>query len=537
MFRRVTRTVAGLFSIFAAFALYAAAPSQNEPVLQEELPVFPTPGKVGFGKGVFMCTSAVRIETQGVKGPAFVSAIRDELKQFRTSATRKKGAIDLVLDSTVSIPREGYTLVVTPDQITVTASALPGLFYGKQSLLQLIRYNHGTIPACRIEDAPRMGWRGFMLDESRHFFGKQKVFQVLDRMAELKLNVFHWHLTDEPGWRIEIKRYPKLTPVGARGVWEDSTTAPQFYTQEEIREVIRYAADRNIMVVPEIDMPGHACAAGRAYPEISSGGKGRWKDFTFNPAKEETYQFLSNILTEVAALFPSPYIHIGGDEVHYGNQVWFTDPQIQAFIREKGLADEVELEHYFMRRMVDSIVSKGKTVIAWDEIVDAGISPDKAVVMWWRHDKPAQLRKALDGGYRILLTPRLPLYFDFVEHPKHVYGRHDAYTTLESVFRFTDTLAPMWKGREGQILGLQANMWTERIADERRLDYMTFPRLVAAAEVAWADPDQKDYNRFLKKLPVYLHDLDRLGIYYYDPFDPARRPEPWGPDQGATPPE
>ena len=510
---------------------------------QEER-VIPVPREVLPGTGEFRMSEVTAWHTNlsGAEKESLVNYAAAELSTGRQEWHGKdhtgKDVVFFQKISDADIHPEGYVLEVKPEIVTVSASTATGLFYGLQSLLQLMKPDERggwTVPAVTVKDSPRFGYRGFMIDVSRHFRPKEFVKKQIDAMARYKLNRLHLHLTDAAGWRIEIKRYPKLTTVGARGVWEDSTTAPQFYTQEEIREVIRYAADRNIMVVPEIDMPGHACAAGRAYPEISSGGKGRWKDFTFNPAKEETYQFLSNILTEVAALFPSPYIHIGGGEGHYGNQVWFTDPQIQAFIREKGLADEVELEHYFMRRMVDSIVSKGKTVIAWDEIVDAGISPDKAVVMWWRHDKPAQLRKALDGGYRILLTPRLPLYFDFVEHPKHVYGRHDAYTTLESVFRFTDTLAPMWKGREGQILGLQANMWTERIADERRLDYMTFPRLVAAAEVA--DPDQKDYNRFLKKLPVYLHDLDRLGIYYYDPFDPARRPEPWGPDQGATPPE
>ncbi|ECC9859834.1 beta-hexosaminidase, partial [Salmonella enterica subsp. enterica] len=224
-----------------------------------------------------------------------------------------------------------------------------------------------------------------------------------------------WHLTDEPGWRIEIKKYPKLTEIGAVGNWYDAQAAPQFYTQDDIREIVAYAAERQIMVVPEFDMPGHATAVCRAYPEVSGGGEGRWKHFTFHPCKEETYRFISDVLDEIVALFPAPYIHIGGDEVHYGNQNWFTDPEIQNFIKEKGLINETGLEHYFIRRAADLVAAKGKKMIGWDEIVDAGISPSKALVMWWRHDRKYQLLKALEQGYQVVLTPRRPLYGDFVQ--------------------------------------------------------------------------------------------------------------------------
>ena len=263
-------------------------------------------------------------------------------------------------------PDESYRLEVTQDSILIDAASAKGVFYARQALEQLARHGKGKIRCCRIYSSPRYAWRGFMLDESRHFFGKEKVKQYLDLMALLHLNVFHWHLTDEPGWRIEIKKYPKLTEIGAVGNWHDAQAAPQFYTQDDIREIVAYAAERQIMVVPEFDMPGHATAVCRAYPEVSGGGEGRWKHFTFHPCKEETYRFISDVLDEIVALFPAPYIHIGGDEVHYGNQNWFTDPEIQNFIKEKGLINETGLEHYFIRRAADLVAAKGKKMIGWD---------------------------------------------------------------------------------------------------------------------------------------------------------------------------
>lgn len=374
---------------------------------------------------------------------------------------------------------------------------------------------------------PRFEWRGFMLDESRHFFGKEKVKQYLDLMEKLRLNVFHWHLTDVPGWRIEIKRYPKLTTIGARGNWHDANAEPAFYTQEDIREIVAYAAERHIMVVPEIDMPGHATAACRAYPELSGGGDG----FTFHPCREETFQFISHVLDEVVELFPAPYIHIGGDEVHFGNQEWFTDPYIQSFIQSHKLVNESGLEHYFVRRVADIVASKGKTMIGWDEIVDAEVSPQKAMVMWWRHDRKYQLVKALERGYRVILTPRLPMYGDFVQFPTHRVGRRESCNMLENVYCFPDPLLHLAKGYESQLMGLQCCMWTERIADPHRLDFMTFPRLFAVAEAAWTPVNQKNYGRFLKRLMDWLPLLQQLGISYFDPFAPLSTPEPPAPDK------
>jgi hexosaminidase len=351
-------------------------------------------------------------------------------------------------------------------------------------------------------------------------------------MASLRLNVFHWHLTDEPGWRIEIKRYPKLTTEGAVGNWHDPKAPATFYTQEEIKEIVAYAADRHIMVVPEFDMPGHATAVCRSYPEISGGGEGKWQHFTFHPCKEETFEFISNVLDEIVALFPSPYIHIGGDEVHYGNQSWFTDPEIQQFIKDKNLGNETGLEQYFIRRAADIVASKGKTMIGWDEMIDAGVSPDKAVIMWWRHDRKHQLVKALENGYRVIMTPRRPLYADFVQYGGHKVGRvWGGYNTIEDIYRFPEPIIHLTRDYEDQVMGLQFSLWTERVADAKRLDYMTFPRLVAVAESAWTPAKSKECSLFMQKLPYFLRFLGEKGIYYFNPFNPESTPEPSAPDK------
>jgi len=419
----------------------------------------------------------------------------------------------------------GYTLDTTPHGIRILAGNAESEFYARQTLAQL--NDDGRLPCVHVEDAPRYEWRGFMLDESRHFFGKAVVKQLLDVMAELKLNRFHWHLTDEPGWRIEIKKYPKLTEIGAVGNYSNRNAPRAFYTQDDIREIVAYAAARHIVIIPEIDMPGHATAATRAYPGLSGGGTGRFVGFTFHPVKEETYRFIEDVLTEVAALFPGPYIHIGGDEVSFGTQTWKTDPQIQQFIAAHKLKDTVGLEQHFIRRAVGIVNKLGKTAVGWDEIVDAGVPAQHCVVMWWRHDKPQVLANALTRGYTVVLTPRRPCYLDFVQHDSHKIGRRwKGFNDLDGTYDF-----PAPTQTAPKVLGLEACLWTERIADKHRLDFMTFPRLAAIAEDAWTNPDAKNLDSFRTRLRDFLRRLDKLGIYYFDPFDPSRTPEPSAPDK------
>ncbi len=493
--------------------------------------LLPTPTSHQNQNGSFELTGHVKIISQGEYSDKLSKDFQKEVSQSDLPKKKGKGVIVFMQSPENGMPADAYELNIGNDTIRLCASSESGLFYAKEALLQMARHQKGQLNTCRIQDSPRFRWRGFMLDESRHFFGKEKVKQYLDIMASLRLNVFHWHLTDEPGWRIEIKRYPKLTTIGATGNWHNPKAEPQFYTQEEIKEIVAYAAERHIMVVPEFDMPGHASALCRAYPEVSGGGKGRWEGFTFHPCKEETFELINNILDEIVTLFPAPYIHIGGDEVHYGNQDWYTDPEIQDFIKKNKLGNETGLEHYFIRRAADLVASKGKTMIGWDEIVDAGVSPQKAIVMWWRHDRKYQLVKALEKGYRVIMTPRLPMYGDFIQHPTHQVGRRDGVNQLENVYRFPEPIINLAQGYEQQLLGVQQSVWTERIADSKRLDYMVFPRLFAVAEAAWTTAQQKSYETFLDKLPHYLKRLQEAGIYYFNLFAPETTPEPAAPDK------
>lgn len=494
--------------------------------------IFPTPGFYKSGKGVVELSNNIKISGNDSCSESIAKQFYNEITPIRNNEGNSPLQIEFIKESAFNIPAEGYEINTSNDGIVVKASSEAGLFYGKQSLLQMLTFGKGKLRNCSIKDSPRFEWRGYMLDESRHFFGKEKVKQYLDMMAMLKMNVFHWHLTDEPGWRIEIKRYPKLTTEGSIGNWHNPAAEASFYTQEDIKEIVEYAGKLNIMVVPEFDMPGHATAVCRSYPSISGGGEGKWEHFTFNPCKEETYEFISNVLDEIITLFPSPYIHIGGDEVHYGNQSWFTDPTFQKFIKDNKLVNETGLEQYFVRRIADMVASKGKTMIGWDEIIDAGVSPDKAVVMWWRHDRTHQLVKALENGYKVIMTPRRPLYGDFVQYGAHKVGRRwNGFNPIENIYNFPSPIIHLARGYEDQIMGLQLSMWTERIADAKRLDFMTFPRIIAVAEAAWTPEKAKESSSFMEKLPFFLEVLDKQNIYYFNPFNPNSTPEPGAPDK------
>ena len=498
-----------------------------------EVNIVPKPLSVTPGAGTFTVTASTVIgvgKNAELRRSARIFAGEVAPVVGGVMKTAAEGDVRLAVDG--SLEAEAYTLAVTPSGVEVCGGTPQGVFHGLQSLRQLVIDGEGVVPAGTVSDKPYFAHRGGMLDPCRHFWTVDEVKEYIDILAMHKLNKFHWHLTDEPGWRIEIKRYPKLTTEGAVGNWHDPKAPATFYTQEEIKEIVAYAADRHIMVVPEFDMPGHATAVCRSYPEISGGGEGKWQHFTFHPCKEETFEFISNVLDEIVALFPSPYIHIGGDEVHYGNQSWFTDPEIQQFIKDKNLGNETGLEQYFIRRAADIVASKGKTMIGWDEMIDAGVSPDKAVIMWWRHDRKHQLVKALENGYRVIMTPRRPLYADFIQYGGHKVGRvWGGYNTIEDIYRFPEPIIHLTRDYEDQVMGLQFSLWTERVADAKRLDYMTFPRLVAVAESAWTPAKSKECSLFMQKLPYFLQFLGEKGIYYFNPFNPESTPEPSAPDK------
>lgn len=449
-----------------------------------------------------------------------------KLSLIRYTQSNQPG-IYLVLDQKQKNDDEAYTLDVKTDKIIIKSATENGLFNGIITFLQLARTSF-LIPTVAITDQPAFTWRGVMVDESRNFYGMEKVKSILDWMAFYKLNRFHWHLTDEPAWRLEIKKYPKLGLIGGVGNFLNPNAPAQYYTQEEIKEIVSYAAERFITVIPEIDMPGHATAANMAYPEYSGGGSKAHPEFTFNPGKEKTYQYLTNILKETNVLFPAGMIHLGGDEVSYGNEKWKIDTAVSALKRRANLGDDKAVEKYFMKRMADTLYQMNTKILVWDEMADAGLQADHTLIFWWRHDQPKQLKIALNNKYQVVLCPRLPLYFDFVQDSTHQYGRKwgKLYNPIQQVYDFDPLKLVDDPGQAPYILGIQGNLWTETVPTIQRLDYLLFPRIAALAEVAWTNNKNKNSDRFMKSIKDHLRLYKQAGLYYYDPFSPLTHPEP-----------
>lgn len=479
-------------------------------------------------------------ELQGIKAYTRAAIKRHAGIDLAAEVSSKGTSIELILEEKnagVTPSAASYSITMGKDAVRIMASSVEGMFNGVSSLLQLIALAEKKVDAVvlrcwQIKDSPGYAWRGLMLDESRHFFGKEKVKSLIDWMAFYKLNRFHWHLTDEPGWRMEVKKYPKLSAVGGMGNFSDAKATVTYYTQEEIKEVVAYAADRFVVVIPEIDMPGHATAANRAYPAFSGGGSKAHPEFTFNPGKEGTYSYLTDILKETASLFPSSMIHLGGDEVNFGNQQWPNFPEIQSLMAEKKLKDLRDVELYFMQRMADTLYKMNTKLLAWDEMADVELPRDKTIIMWWRHDKPEQFIKAMDKGYTTIACPRIPFYFDFVQDSTHQQGRKwkKAYAPLEAVYGYDLSSFKLTDAKQKLVAGIQANIWTETMQNEERLDYMLFPRIAGLAEAAWrSNSAAKDFSLFKQRLKSHLELYNRAGLFYFDPLEPAKRAEPLGP--------
>ena len=418
--------------------------------------------------------------------------------------------------------KEAYQLRVTSKQVDISASDLAGLFYGVQTLLQMLPpgvyaqepalLNHGelTIPGVDITDHPRFSWRGLMIDVSRHFFSKEQLIKTIDAMAIHKLNVLHLHLTDDPGWRLEIEQYPRLIDVGAVGDMSNPEGPERLYfSKDEIREIVAYAGQCHIMVVPEINMPGHAMSAAKAYPEFFDGDK------TYNPGNKETYEFVKNILTEVIELFPSGYLHFGGDEVR--NHHWAELPEIDAFMQEHGYTDLHEVEGHFDRFVADFILEQGYTPIGWDEIVNFDVNPG-AVVQWWLHLRPEALDTAIKKGHRVIISPTNYLYFDYpngVGEPGAPWeGNDNGPNSVELIYQWEPVPDSYTQQEEAQVLGLQANLWTEFIKTNDYYEYMLFPRLSALAEIAWSPKGEKDLDDFRKRIEIQCQRYAAMGINY-----------------------
>lgn len=407
-------------------------------------------------------------------------------------------------------PAEAYEIRIKNKRIMIGYSDDAGRFYAEKTLEQIL--DDDVVYCGVIKDAPRFEWRGFMLDESRHFFGKEKVKQIIDMMARYKLNRLHWHLSDSEGWRVEIKAYPALCTIGAVGCYSDRKAPARFYTQDDIREIVEYAEKHHIEIIPEIDVPGHAWALIKSVPEIDG------KRGTVNPGSEKTYEVLATIFKELSGLFKGRYLHIGGDEVQ--NQDWNKLPGVQALMHKENLKDLSEVQGYFGRRMVEIIKACGKEVIAWDDLLDSGTGPDGVILNWWRNRLPQYLENGLAKGFRMIICPYLPFYLDYRQSPEDKHGWvKERISALKDIYEFKFEDNPL-------IIGPQANLWTELISTEKRLDYMMYPRLLALAELAWTNPEAKNYDDFLRRLNDEYLFMDSHGLYYYDMRNPARHPEP-----------
>jgi len=448
-----------------------------------------------------------------------------------------------------SLQEEGYQLVSNQAGAKIVANKPAGLFYGLQTLEQMIpvgpekneKPTQGLeVPSLTIQDYPRFGWRGVMVDVSRHFLPKEYIKRHLDMMAKYKLNVFHWHLTDDPGWRIEIKAYPELTKTGA---WRakrtgnfmyfeptrpgEIPTEGGFYTQQDIKEIVEYARQRFIMVVPEIDVPGHSGALNAAYPEAScskikhpvypGGGGGAVFTSALCVSNEQTYEMLDKIFGEIAELFPGPYIHIGGDEVDTAE--WRKCADCQKKIKDEGLKGEIALEHAFIKRVASMVNAKGKKVVGWDEIINADLSKDSVVMAWQGAAKGAAAAKA---GHPVVMSPIEPYYLDHIQGEPAI-ERYGGYLLrpmrLNQVYAFD----PLPEGVDPKlILGGQGNLWTERIASPRRAEYMTWPRALAIAEVLWSPKGKRNWKSFVNRVEAQFPRFDRRQIScarsIYDPF-------------------
>ncbi|NDK55160.1 beta-N-acetylhexosaminidase [Pontibacter fetidus] len=465
-----------------------------------------------------------------------IKKITGQQPQVLFKNPRKRGSnfIYLTLTNTPdTLGPEGYSLKVEPTKIILAANQPAGIAMGLQTINQLLPLTQTlapvTIPALEITDKPRYSWRGLHLDVVRHFFPVADVKKYIDYLAMHKLNTFHWHLTDDQGWRIEIKKYPKLTEVGG---WRDGTIIghalerPQqfdgkryggFYTQDEIREVVQYAKDRHITIVPEIEMPGHALAALAAYPELSCTGgpfktEQAWGIFedVFCAGNEQTYSFLQDVLSEVSALFPGQVIHIGGDEVPKTR--WQACPKCQAKIAAENLKNEHELQSYFIERIGKFLKTKGKRIIGWDEILDGGI-PGNALIMSWRGT--AGGIKAAEQQHGVVMTPTSHLYLDYYQGEQQLEPlAFGGYTPLSKVYSFNPTPDKLTASERRFILGAQANLWTEYIPTFKHVEYMLFPRIAAASEVFWTNPENKNFTDFAERMQQQYQRYEALGINY-----------------------
>lgn len=525
--------------------------------------IIPMPREIvpAQGKYILQGEKAVSVPSDDASMKVFhylQAALKNTSVTLKEVPGTEQADIRLSIDN--SLPPEAYTLEVTSDGITICSdSTAAGLFYGVQSLLQLMPagiYNTGSkygqqivIPAVRIADAPRFPHRGAMMDVGRNFLPKEEVLKFLDLMAFYKLNKFHFHLTDDQGWRIEIKKYPRLTEIGSYRKQTqvghsdyyyprryDGKEVRGYYTQEEIREIVKYASERFITVIPEIEMPGHASAALAAYPELSCGlGKTYVVrdyfdvfDEVYCP-KEHTFAFLEDVLTEVIGLFPGHYIHIGGDECP--KKAWKKCAHCQALMKREGLPDEEALQSWFIHRIERFVNSKGRDIIGWDEILEGGLAPN-ATVMSWRGEEGGI--EAARRKHKVIMTPGKRCYLDYYqESPEFAPLAIGGFLPLDTVYNYNPLPAQLTPEEQSYIIGVQGNIWGEYIQTPEYFEYMAFPRLLAMAEVQWTQPEHKDFDAFARRLDKEFERLDYCGVNACRNFYEVNPAGAWNDSRGA----
>ena len=513
------------------------------PSKESELNIIPKPVAVKIYQGHFFLSPKTKIFYNFDNGHIdnLVSALNNHLKSFYSieplkysfSKESKKGSIFLNLNTALDMSKEAYRIEVSKNGITILASAPNGLFYGIQTLIQMMPSKADKISEIKlqrvlIDDYPRFEWRGLHLDVCRHFMPKEFVLKYIDYMSIHKLNTFHFHLTEDQGWRIEIKRYPLLTEVGSKReetIIGNGRTSKEydgiphsgFYTQEDIREIVEYAAKKYVTVVPEIEMPGHALAALAAYPHLGC-TSGPYKvatkwgvfDDVMCAGKESTFEFIEDVLEEVLALFPSEYIHIGGDECPKTR--WKECPYCQQRIAEEGLKDEHELQSYFIQRAQRFLNSKGRKLIGWDEILEGGLAPNAAVMSW----------RGMEGGiaaakqsHYVVMTPGSHCYFDhYQSDPNSQPLAIGGFTPLEKIYSYEPVPEILSPEESHYIMGAQGNVWTEYMKTTDHVEFMVYPRAAALAEVVWSEKSARDYAEFLKRVREQAKRYDVYGINY-----------------------
>ena len=526
-----------IFLALVSFMMTVALQAQNQ------YNIIPQPQQLTPQKGVFTLRKGANVSIGNeVFAPAADLLIRQANKVANLGLTisKGKGSSGISFNMNPALGKEAYVLNVSSKKIDIQASSGAGAFYAMQTLLQLMPAPMSgdqqstaaiTVPNCSIEDAPRFGYRGLMLDVGRYYFKVEDIKRFLDVMAIYKMNTFHWHLTEDQGWRIEIKKYPLLTQVSSirketmlghyRDKKYDGKPYGGYYTQDQIREVVAYATSKYIDVIPEIEMPGHSQAVLAAYPQFGSNQDKiyqvatRWgvSEDVLAP-REETFAFLEDVLTEVMALFPGQYIHIGGDECP--KTQWKESHFCQNLIKKLGLKDEHELQSYFIRRIDKFVTSKGKKLLGWDEILEGGLSPN-AMVMSWRGVKGGV--EAAKQNHDVVMSPNSFFYLDYYQgdsktEPLAIGGN----LPLSKSYSFEPDLPELTAEEAKHVVGIQANVWTEYISNIQYAEYMTYPRALALSEVAWSPKAPKDYPAFKKRLEAHLPHMDALKINYSKVF-------------------